>query len=125
MVHKKLNDRERGLNYVPNHKLSPLVQIPILGWTAILGVTVGYRLVRPDHFARTVLPLSFAVIAMIAVTTGLVFRRYFLVASGLVVSLGSPTVLVWYVWPLILLLALVLVVDAIRGPMQRLRQRKR
>ena len=125
MVRKKLNDRERGLNYVPNHKLSPFLQIPIFGWTAILGVTVGYRLVRPDHFARTLLPLSFAIIAMIAVITGLVFRRYFLVASGLVVSLGSPTVLVWYVWPLILVLALVLVVDAIRGPMQRLRQRKR
>ncbi len=111
MVILKRNDER--VDRIRDRNLNPFILFPIIVWAGIIMATIVFRLIRPDHPERTVLPLTFAVVALIAVTLGLIFGWYYLVASGLVISLGSPTVIVWYVWPGILLLTLIVVVRAV------------
>lgn len=98
----------------PKRTISPVIAGPVIVWLAILVATIVFRLIEWDRPTRWVTPMGLAIIAVVTLTIGLARHSYLLIAFGLVVSAGSPTVLVWYAWPLLLLLALAAVVIAAR-----------
>ena len=98
----------------PKRTIPPVIAGPVILWSAVLVTTIVFRLIEWDRPSRWVTPMGLAIIAVVTITAGLARHSYVLIAFGLVVSAGSPTVLVWYAWPLLLLLALAAVVMAAR-----------